>query len=184
MRNLNWERLTSKYLVKAAWATLRVDTCRMPSGTVIPDYYVLEYPDWVNAVALTDEGQAIIIRQYRHAAGLEFLEIPGGCIEKGESPEEAILRELLEETGYEFQQVELLSVLYGNPATADNRTHCFLATGGKLVANQDLDRGEEIIVELISIEKLKELVLTNKFGHALHTSGVFYALERLSNMGK
>lgn len=181
MNNLDWERIASKYLVTADWATLRVDTCRMPDGTLIPDYYVLEYPDWVNAVALTEDNHVILIRQYRHAAGKEFLEIPGGCIEKGESPEQAVRRELLEETGYEFDHVELLSELYANPATATNRTHCFLATGGKLVASQKLDSGEEIIVELVSLEKLKELVLRNEFGHALHTSGIFYALVRLGS---
>ena len=179
MSNLNWEQISSKYLVRADWATLRVDTCRMPDGTVIPDYYVLEYPDWVNAVALTEDNQVILVKQYRHAAGEEFLELPGGCIEKGESPEQAARRELLEETGYEFENLEFLSELYANPATATNKTHCFLATGGKKVADQNLDLGEEIIVELVSLEELKQLVKSNKFGHALHSSGIFYALLKL-----
>ncbi|MEJ7779363.1 MAG: NUDIX hydrolase [Daejeonella sp.] len=179
MGNLDWERISSKYLVRADWATLRVDTCRMPDGTVIPDYYVLEYPDWVNVIALTEDNEVILVRQYRHAAGEEMLELPGGCIEKGESTEQAARRELLEETGYEFQHLEFLSELYANPATATNKTHCFLATGGRKVADQNLDKGEEIIVELVSLEILKELVINNKFGHALHTSGIFYALVKL-----
>lgn len=179
MNNLDWERIASKYLVRAPWATLRVDTCRMPDGTIIADYYVLEYPDWVNVVALTSDNQVILVRQYRHAAGEEVLELPGGVIEKGESIELAARRELLEETGYEFDHLEFLSELYANPATATNKTHCFLATGGKKISEQNLDRGEEIIIELVSPAKLKELVLDNKLGQALHTSGVFYALVKL-----
>ncbi|MHB1179558.1 MAG: NUDIX hydrolase [Daejeonella sp.] len=179
MGNLDWERISSKYLVRADWATLRVDTCRMPDGTVIPDYYVLEYPDWVNVVALTEDNQVILVRQYRHAAGEEILELPGGVMEKGESPEQAARRELLEETGYEFDKVEFLSELYANPATATNKTHCFLATGGKKTSEQNLDRGEEIIIELVSLTELKELVLNNEIGQALHTSGIFYALVKL-----
>ena len=180
MTNLDWETISSKYLVRAPWATLRVDTCRMPDGTVIPDYYVLEYPDWVNVVALTEDDKVILVRQYRHAAGEEILELPGGVIEKDESPEDAARRELLEETGYEFEDIEFLSTLYANPATATNKTHCFLATGGKKTSEQNLDRGEEIIIELVSLEELKTLVLNNKLGQALHTSGIFYALIRLS----
>jgi 8-oxo-dGTP pyrophosphatase MutT (NUDIX family) len=179
MSHLDWEKLSSKYIVQENWATLRVDSCRMPDGTLIPDYYVLEYPDWVNAIALTEDNEIILVRQYRHAAGEVILELPGGCIEKGESPEEAIRRELLEETGYQFTGIEFLSSLYANPATANNKTHCYIARGGRLVGKQELDKGEEIDLELVSPEKLKELVLSNAFGQALHTSGVFYALIKL-----
>jgi len=179
MSHLDWEKLSSKYIVRENWATLRVDSCRMPDGTLIPDYYVLEYPDWVNAIALTEDNEIILVRQYRHAAGEVILELPGGCIEKGESPEEAIKRELQEETGYQFTEIEFLSSLYANPATANNKTHCYIARGGRLVGNQQLDKGEEIDIELVSPEKLKELLLNNEFGQALHTSGVFYALIKL-----
>lgn len=179
MSHLNWEKLSSKYLVRENWATLRVDSCKMPDGTIIPDYYVLEYPDWVNAIALTGDGKVILVRQYRHAAEEVILELPGGCIEANETPEEALRREMLEETGYVFNEIEFLSTVYGNPATANNKTYCYLATGGKKVAEQKLDKGEEIDIELVSPEKLKELVLKNQFGQALHTSGIFYALVKM-----
>lgn len=179
MSNLKWELLSSEYLFKDSWATLRADTCRMPNGNIVSPYYVLEYPDWANVLALTADNQVILIQQYRHAANEVILELPGGCIESGELPEDGIRRELLEETGYAFQSIEKVSTLYANPATGNNKTHCFLARGGIKVQEQELDSGEEIMVELVSIEKLKELLLTNQFGQALHVSGIFYALIKL-----
>jgi len=179
MKKLEWEKLNTKYLINEKWATLRVDSCRMPDGRLIPDYYVLEYPDWVNAVALTEDGKFILVKQYRHAAAGVFLELPGGCIEPGEDAETACKRELLEETGYEFESFELLSSLYANPATANNRTYCYLATGGRLTSEQSLDSGEDIQVEIYSADSVRKLLRENKFGHALHVSGLFYAFQIL-----
>ncbi|MBC8053978.1 MAG: NUDIX hydrolase [Sphingobacteriaceae bacterium] len=182
MNDLKWEKLSSRYLVKEQWATLRVDTCRMPNGTLIEDYYVLEYPGWVNAVALTEDGEVILIRQYRHAAEEVILELPGGCIDPGETPEQAIKRELLEETGYEFESVEPICTLYANPSTSGNITSSFLAKGGKKIQEQHLDGREEIEVFTVSLEKLKTLALDNQFPQALHASAVFHALLRLDKL--
>ena len=182
MSNLNWEKLSSRYLVREQWATLRVDTCRMPNGTLIDDYYVLEYPGWVNAVALTENNEVILIRQYRHAAEKVILELPGGCIDPGETPEQAIRRELLEETGYEFQSIEPLCTLYANPSTSGNITSSYLAKGGRKVQEQHLDGREEIEVLKVSLDELKTLALENKLPQALHASTVFHALIVLNKL--
>jgi ADP-ribose pyrophosphatase len=92
---LIWKKLSSTYIHKGPWATLRSDKCEMPGGHIVEDYYVLEYPNWVNAVAITDEGKILMVRQYRHAAGIVSLEIPGGVIDPGETPEEGLKRESL-----------------------------------------------------------------------------------------
>jgi len=183
MSNLKWEKLDSKYLVREKWATLRVDSCRMPDGTYIDDYYVLEYPDWVNAVALTEDNDVLIIKQYRHAAEEVITELPGGCIDPGESPEEAIKRELLEETGFAFDSLEPLVTLYANPSTAGNKTYSYIASGGRKVQEQHLDGREEIIVETVSIDQLKKLLLENQFAQALHASAIFYGLIKLGIIG-
>lgn len=182
MSNLNWEKLSSRYLVKEQWATLRVDTCRMPDGKIVDDYYVLEYPDWVNAVAFTEDGKVLLIRQYRHGAEKVFIEIPGGCIDPGETPEEAVVRELLEETGYAFDTLEPICEVYANPSTSSNRTHSFILTGGKKVQEQDLDGKEEIEVFTVSVPELKELLLQNKIEQALHISSIFFALAKLGKL--
>ena len=179
MPELKWQVLSSEYVHRGPWATLRTDRCLMPDGRIVPSYYVLEYPDWANAVALTEDNKIIMVRQYRHAAGVISLEIPGGVIEDGESPEVGMKRELLEETGYQFSNVELLCKLHANPSTGNNITHCYLARGGKKIQEQQLDEQEQIEIEEYTIEEVKQLLAENKITQALHCSTLFYALMKL-----
>ncbi|MDB5015863.1 MAG: hydrolase [Mucilaginibacter sp.] len=158
---------------------MRTDKCQMPGGHIVEDYYVLEYNNWVNAVAITEDNKVLMVHQYRHAAGIVSLEIPGGVIDDGELPEQAIRRELLEETGYQFDDLELLCTVYANPSTANNITSCYLAKGGKKVQGQHLDAQEEIIVETFTIDEVKQLLSENKIAQALHCTGLFYALIKL-----
>jgi 8-oxo-dGTP pyrophosphatase MutT (NUDIX family) len=154
----------------------------MPDGRVVEQYYVLEYPNWVNAVAITEDNKVLMVRQYRHAAGIVSLEIPGGVIDGDEAPEAAMRRELLEETGYQFNEIELLCTVYANPSTADNKTFCYLAKGGKKVQEQELDEHEEIVIEEYSIAEIKQLLTDNKIAQSLHCTSLFYALQKLGEL--
>jgi len=182
MSNLTWKILHSEYIHKGPWATLRTDKCEMPDGRIVDEYYVLEYPNWVNAVAITEDNKVLMVRQYRHAAGIVSLEIPGGVIDGDEKPEAAMRRELLEETGYQFDDIELIATVYANPSTANNHTYCYLAKGGKKVQEQNLDEHEELIVEEYTIAEIKQLLADNKIAQALHCTGLFYALMKLGEL--
>ncbi len=182
MKELFWKKLSSRYIHKGPWATLRTDKCEMPNGHVVEDYYVLEYSNWVNAVAITEDNKVLMVHQYRHAAEIVSLEIPGGVIDPGEEPQQAMRRELLEETGYQFDDFELLSVVYANPSTANNHTYCYLARGGKKVQEQHLDEQEDIVVEELTLAEIKDLLLNNKIAQSLHCTGLFYALMRLGEL--
>ena len=152
-------------------------------GKHVDAYYVLEYPDWVNAMALTEEGTVLLIRQYRHAIGQVLVEIPDGVMDKeNTSPEVAMRRELLEETGYAFSEVYSLGEVSANPSTTTNLVHMFLATGGKKVQEQDLDDNEEIEVIEVSISELKEMLKRREFLQALHVSCLYYGLEKLEEL--
>jgi ADP-ribose pyrophosphatase len=179
MEILKWQKLASKYLVKEKWATLRVDTCKLQTGVIKDDYYVLEYPNWANAVALTKENKIILVRQYRFAADIISLEVPGGVVDDGEAPADGILRELREETGYTFESCELIATLYPNPATSTNQTFTYLLKGGIKTHEQHLDEHEILNVEEYSIEEVKQLLKDQKIDQALHVAALFYGLAAL-----
>lgn len=174
-----WKKLDSKYIIQRPWATLRVDKLEMPNGNIKDEYYVLEYPTWVNMVALTEDNQVIFVRQYRHGAGQVMVELPAGVVEENEEPEIAARRELLEETGYAFNDITYVCELYANPATSGNITYTYLLTGGKKVQEQQLDPSEDIEVVLMDLEDAKNFLFENKIGQALHTSALFYTFKKL-----
>ena len=91
-----WKIKRSEYLVKRPWLTARRDVVELPDGREIPEYYVLEYPDWVNVIAIDKAGNFIMEKQYRHGMQRMSYELPCGVMEKGETPLEAAKRELLE----------------------------------------------------------------------------------------
>ena len=95
-----WKLLDSEFLVDAPWLKVAKETCELPSGKVIDDFYTLWQPDWVLILARTKEGKWVMTEQYRHGTGKIALEFPAGIIDKGETPEEAAIRELQEECGY------------------------------------------------------------------------------------
>ena len=180
---MKWKILSSEYLFKDLWFKVRKDICETPEGKIINPYYVYEFPNWVTAVPATEDGKIILVRQYRHALGEVCIEIPGGCVDDTDKNfEEAIARELLEETGYSFSSYEYLGKISANPSTNNNLMHMFLARGGKKVGEQQLDGNEEIEVELFSADDVKKLLKENKILQSMHVTCLLYALEKLNEL--
>jgi len=177
---MKWKILSSHYLFNDLWFKVRRDVCQTPQGKIIDPYYVYEFPEWVTALALTEDEKVVMVRQYRHALGETCIEIPGGCMDDTDkTPQHAIARELTEETGYIFSSYEYLGKISANPSTNNNWMHMFLAQGGKKVKEQELDGNEEIDVELYSIPELIQLIKEKKIIQSMHVTCILYALERL-----
>lgn len=172
--------MSSQYLYKETWFTIRKDVCEAPDGRIIDPYYVYEFPTWVSAFAVTADQKVIMVRQYRHGIQETVLEVPGGCVDATDkSNEEAIARELLEETGYRFSEYAYLGKVSPNPSTNNNWMHMFLATGGIKVSEQQLDANEEIEVMLMEQEEVKRLLENNQIIQALHVCTIMYGIEKL-----
>lgn len=180
---MKWKTLSSEYIFNDRWFKVRKEKCETPGGKIVDPYYVYEFPTWVGAVPVTEDGKIVMVRQYRHALGETCIEIPGGCVDDTDNDfEAAIERELLEETGYAFTSIEYLGKISPNPSTNSNLLHMFLAKGGKKAAFQKLDENEEIEVVLLSIDELKQLLRENKIIQSMHVSCIMYALSRLKTL--
>ena len=162
-----WEVLGSQYLIRKPWLTARCDRLRLPDGRIMPEYYVLEYPDWVNVIAITKEGNFVMERQYRHAIGLTAYELPSGVMEKCETPLEAAKRELAEETGYGGGEWRKLMKIGPNPGAMTNWMHCFVATHVEKIAEPHFDENECLTVHLLGRGEVKRLLDNNEIIQSL-----------------
>jgi 8-oxo-dGTP pyrophosphatase MutT (NUDIX family) len=166
-----WQTLSSQYLSRKPWLTLRQDHVRLPGGGEIETYYVNEFPPWVNVVALTPDRRLVLVRQYRYAVRAVHYELPGGvCDSHDEDPLLAAQRELLEETGYGGGTWRPWLDLAPNPALQSNLTHSFLATGVRRLRDPDAGATEELTVHLVSVPEARRLVLEGEVIQALHVA--------------
>jgi 8-oxo-dGTP pyrophosphatase MutT (NUDIX family) len=146
---------------------------RSPEGLVHP-FYRIDSADWINVVPVTPAGELVMVRQYRHGSREVTLEIPGGLVDPGETPEAAASRELLEETGYRARALERIGAVNPNPALFGNRVHTFLARDVERVAEIANEGTEATVVELVARADVPRLLREGAIDHALVVAGLYY----------
>lgn len=167
-----WQVEHTDYLIKSPWLTVRQDAVRLPNGGFMPDYYVFEYPNWVNVVAVTTENQLILVRQYRHGIAAVGYELCAGTVDPADGTSEAGLllaaqRELLEETGYGGGQWQPFMTTSANTGTHTNLNYTFLATDVSWQQPQTLDDTEDITLHLVSPEQAWAIVNSGQMMQAM-----------------
>lgn len=147
--------------------TARRDVVQLPDGRINPEYWVLEFPDWVNVIAITKDGGMLMVRQYRHALGVTEYELCAGVMEKGETPLQAAQRELMEETGFAGGEWTKFMDICANPSNHTNMAHTFLAVGVEHVAEQHLDATEELTYHVLPQEEVLAMLQRGEMLQAL-----------------
>lgn len=162
-----WEILRTRRDRSYRVFSLRTDTARSPRTQEVHDFFVLESSSWVNVIPITADQEVVLVRQYRHGTREVTLEIPGGLIEEGDTPEEAAARELYEETGYRATRWTDLGFVHPNPAIQNNRCYTFLAHDVYPAGTQALDDKEDIEVLKVPLEDIPGLIRRGLITHAL-----------------
>jgi ADP-ribose pyrophosphatase len=169
------ETLSSRLVYQGRVVRLRVDTVRMPGGRETTRE-IVERDDCVAVVALDADGKLLLVRQFRKAVGKELLEIPAGGIDPGESPEEAVKREMREETGYLPRKVEPLGGFYSAPGYATEYLYLYLATD--LIPSQLFAEDTEgISLVRVAPEEIPELISSGGICDAKSIAGLLTYLE-------
>jgi 8-oxo-dGTP pyrophosphatase MutT (NUDIX family) len=176
----HWKVLKSEMVVDEKWYKLRRDHVALPNGLEMDDYYVSVRPNVVLTFPLTEDNHVIFVRQYKHAASDIFTELPGGVVDEHEiAPAEAAKREMLEETGYTSDDLELLLEATDNPTKDTNRMYYFLARNVRKIAEQDLDESEAIEVLKVPLHEVEPMILRGELKVAGTVALCLLALRKL-----
>ena len=164
--------MKSERIFEGKILNLRVDTVELPNKKY-SKREIIEHSGGVAIVAVTDEDEIVLVKQYRKAIEDFLLELPAGKLEYEEDPLECAKRELKEETGYTASSTELISETFASPGYSTEKIYIFLAQG--LVAGEsDLDEDE-----YLEIEKLIEMIDNNKIADSKTINGILMAQNKL-----
>lgn len=147
---------------------------RHPVRDVERDFVVIDAPDWCNVIALTPDGQLVLVRQFRYGTNEFSLEIPGGVIERGEDPVVAGVRELREETGFVGSKARLLASVHPNPAIQNNFCHLIFVEQATLLSGMEWDADEEIEVTTAPVDEVLAWAHAGKITHSLVLNGLLF----------
>jgi 8-oxo-dGTP pyrophosphatase MutT (NUDIX family) len=171
-----WKRVESKKIADCRVFNVREDLSERTSDGKRATFFVVENPDWVNIIALTETNEVVLIEQFRHGAETIVLEIPGGMVDKNETPETAARRELLEETGFSSDRFIYLGKSQPNPAIQNNWIYHYLALNCEKMEETKFDEHESVITKIVPLAEIPQLIESEKIMHSL-VLAAFYKMN-------
>jgi len=157
---------------------------RSPRTGEIREVQTLQFTGWVLIMALTPQEEVVMVRQYRHGTEQVCLELPGGLVDPGDdSPALSARRELLEETGYQADEIVLIGECFPQPAILTNKCFFYLAKNAAEVQSQDLDSGEDIEISKVPLEEIPAKIENRKIDHGMVLLAFFFLWMKQGQIG-
>ena len=180
----DWPVISRKQIGNFGLFSLAQKKVRSPRTGEIREVQALQFPDWVLILALTPQEKVVMVRQYRHGIEQVCLELPGGLVDPGDdSPELSAQRELLEETGYQADEITLLGECSPQPAILSNNCFFYLAQNVVRVQTQNLDAGEDIEILEIPLKDIPAKIRNEEINHGMVLLAFFYFWMKQGRMG-
>jgi 8-oxo-dGTP pyrophosphatase MutT (NUDIX family) len=145
------------------------------------DRYLLQAPDWAMVIPLVKSAgndACLMVRQYRQGSGSVTMEFPAGMVDPGETPEEAVIRELREETGYEAGKLSLLGAVNPNSAIMTNTQYVYLAENLVHRGGLSLDEHEDLEVEVVPLSDVIRQMGQGAFDNGTMMMALGFFLQR------
>lgn len=169
--------LSSNQMFSGNLLKLRVDEVLLPNGRK-STREIVEHPGAVAVVAITENDEVLMVRQYRKAIERELLEIPAGKLEEGESREVCVERELMEETGYFPNELTYLTSFYTSPGFSNEILHLFIAKN-LIKKSRDADFDEYLQAEKVPFEEAINKIRTGEIVDSKTITGLLLAYDQI-----
>ncbi|QEY24662.1 NUDIX hydrolase [Neisseria animalis] len=173
--DLKETRLSGEPIYQGSFITISRDQVRLPNGNE-SSRIVIRHPGAACILAVTDNDEVVLVRQWRYAADQAILELPAGKLDKGEDPAECALRELAEETPYTADKVKLLHTFYTAVGFCDEKMYLYQAEGVRLGSTLSNDEDEITETVLMSREAVKQALQNNEIQDGKTLAGLQYWL--------
>jgi ADP-ribose pyrophosphatase len=167
------ETVHSETVFKGKLVDLRKDTVRLHDGRTT-EREIVVHPQVVGILPLLDDGRIVFVRQYRKAAERVLLEVPAGGIDQGETPEDAVRREMVEETGYRVGRAQRLCAFYTSPGFTTEYMYLYQAT--ELTPGEPTEKTDQIEVVPLSVEEAVARYRAGEMGDAKTVMALTFAL--------
>jgi ADP-ribose pyrophosphatase len=179
MAGQSWKVVKTKQIVDNPYTQVFMQSIELPDGRLIENWPIIQTLDYVNALVISDDNEAMILEGYKHGLGRSSWQVLGGYLEPDEEPLAAVKRELLEETGYASEHWKHLGSYVVDANRRVGEGHFFLARNARKVTEPSHDDLEYFDLRWVSLDTLKVALRDGRVGVLSYAINISLALNFL-----